>query len=221
MEQRPWGRLPRLLVLVTLSSLSPAEIIDRVAVSVGTRVITTSDIEREIRVSSLQNRAKPEFTPDVRRATSDRLIEQTLVRIELESSSYRSPDPAEVEPVLAQFKKEHFKNEEEYQAALKEYGLTEQAVKDALLWQGSLLLFVAERFRPAIQVDEQEIQQYFEKEVAPAARAARPGQEPSLEEYRDQIEETITGKRVDQEMDKWLMDAKRRTLIFVHPEAFQ
>ena len=47
------GRL--LLLALTLTALSRAEIIDRVAATAGDRVITTSDILRESRLSAFLN----------------------------------------------------------------------------------------------------------------------------------------------------------------------
>ena len=53
------------------------------------------------------------------------------------------------------------------------------------------------------------------RSVSPAARAAHPGQPVALEDFRDQIETTLTGQRVDQEMDTWLKEARRHTEIVV------
>ena len=57
--------------------------------------------------------------------------------------------------------------------------------------------------------------------VAPAARAAHPDQTPSLNQYRDQMERTLTGQREDQQLDDWLKDARKRTAIVYHPEALE
>ena len=188
------------------------EIVDRVAIAVGNRVITTSDIERDIRVTSFLNGARIDLSPNAKRESADRLTDQLLIRQEFDNSGYEMPDPKEVDPMLEELKKTRFSGSVDLQAGLKQYGLTEQQLRDALLWQRAFLLFVDERFRPAIQVDEKEIAEYFAKQVAPKARDARPGQEPTLDEFRSQIEEAIAGKRVDEELSKWL-EGKRRTRI--------
>jgi hypothetical protein len=84
-----------------------------------------------------------------------------------------------------------------------------------------LLRFIEVRFRPAVQVSDQEIQDYFDKVVAPAARAAHPGEPVVLDDYRDQIEETLAGKRVDQESDTWLKEARKRNEIVIHEDALR
>ena len=197
-----------------------AEIIDRIAVSVGDRVITVSDIEREIRVNSFLNGVRPDLSRASKHATADRMVEQKLIQRELETSRYPQPDPAEIDPALAEFKARQFADDGAYTRALVEYGITEQDVRAELLWQRTLLRFIGIRFRPGVQVSDEDIQKYFKETVEPAARAAHPGEPVTLEDYRNQIEENLTGDRADQEMDRWLSEVRKRTEIVYHEEAF-
>lgn len=196
-------------------------VIDQIAVSVGDRVITTSGIDREIRVNAFLNGSKPDFSPAGKRATAERMVEQQLIRRELENSRYPVPSAAEVEPVLAGFIKAHYRDHAEFERGLAEHGITEQDVKEELLWQRTLLLFIEVRFRPGIQVTDQDVQEYFEKTVKPAAQAAHPNAPVSLDDFRSQIEQTLTGQRVDQQVDNWLKAASHGTQIVYHDEAFQ
>ena len=198
-----------------------AEIIDRVAVSIGNSVITSSDIDREIRVTAFQNRVQADFSPANRRATAQRLVEQKLIRRELELSHYPLPDASAAVPMLEEFKSNYFRTDQEYSAALGRYGITEQDLKDALLWQLTLVQFIDVRFRPAVAVTDQQIQDYFEKVVKPAAQAAHPSAPVLLEDYRDQVEDTLAGQQADREMDMWLKQAEKRSEIVFHEEAFQ
>jgi hypothetical protein len=194
--------------------MARAEIIDRVAVSVGSSVITTSDLDTEIRVTAALNGVEPDFSSTNRRATANRLVEQKLIRRELELSKYMLPDASAAEPLFEQFRKTHAE-------PLATYGVTEQQVRNALLWQLTLLRFIEVRFRPGVQVSDQDISEYFDKVVKPAAQAAHPDRPVSLEDYRDQIEEMLTGQRTDQEVDNWLKDARKRTEIMFHEEVFE
>ncbi len=209
----PW------IAILTLAA--SATIIDRIAVSVGPRVIAASDIDREIRVTAFLNGAKPDFSPAARRVAADRLVEQTLIRLEVENSRYPAPTTADVQPALDQFKKQRFPDDAAYQKALADYGVTEQDVLKELAWQRTLLSYIEVRFRPAVQVSEQEIEDYFHKTVKPAAEAAHPGQVATIEEYRTQIEDTLAGKKEDDELNRWIAQAKQRTGIVYHDEAFQ
>ncbi len=213
--------LRQLLVICVLLLALRAEIIDRIAVSVGTRVIAVSDLDREIRVTSFLNGVTPDFSTAAKHATAQRLIEQKLIQRELETSRYPVPDASEVDPILADFKAEHFTDEDSYRNALKDRGITEQQVRDELLWQRTLLRFIEVRFRPAVQVSDQEIQNYFEQVVEPAARVAHPGQAVTLDDYRQEIEATLSGQRVDKEVDTWLQEARKRNEIVVHEDALK
>ncbi|PWU07478.1 MAG: hypothetical protein C5B51_09975 [Terriglobia bacterium] len=175
----------------------------------GSNVITVFDLDREIRLTAFLNNAKPDLSPANKRATAERLVEQQLIRREIALGQYPVPEPSAVGPLPANLPR------------IAEYGLTEQEVKDALLWQLTLLRFVEVRFRPGIQVSDQKIRDYFEKVVEPAARAARPGTDITIEDYREQIEATLTGQRSDRELNTWMNDARKRTDIIYHDEVFQ
>ena len=197
-----------------------AEIIDRIAVSVASSVITTSEVDRAIRVTAFQNRVDLDFRPASRRETAERLVDQKLIRREMELSRYPQPDPSEASPLFAQVRS-RYQSDAEFQKALKDYGVTEQELRDAFLWELTLLRFIEVRFRPAIQVGNQELENYFERVVKPAAQASQPGQAVSLDDYRSRIEEKLAGERADQELDHWLKEARKHTDIEVHQEAFE
>lgn len=206
---------------VATAAVATAAIIDRVAVSVGNRAIAESEVLGEIRVVAFLNGATPDLGAVDKRATAERMVEQKLIRAELEASRYPLPTPGEVAPVLEKFKREHFPSAEEYLRQLRAAGLTEQDLKDELLWERTLLRFIEIRFRPAVQVSDEDIQGYFATVVEPAAKKAHPDQPVSLKDFRDQIDQTLTGQREDKEMDAWLNEARRRTEIVFHTEVFQ
>jgi hypothetical protein len=197
------------------------EIIDRIAASVGNRVITASDLDRQLRVAAFQDGVKADFSPERKRAAAEAMIEQKLIQTELANSRYPLPDPAELAPAIEQFKKAHFKDDQQYRAALAEYGIAEEDFKELLLWQRTLLLFIQVRFETGVQLGAGEVEGYFTNTVKPAAEAAHPGQPVSLEDFRDQIERKLTGERADQAMDIWLRDVRRRNNVVVHEEVLR
>jgi hypothetical protein len=213
--------LRTLSALAALVLLSRAEIIDRIAVSVGTSVVTTSDLDREIRVTAFLNGVMPDFSPANKRGTAERMVEQTLVRRELETSRYPGPEPSAAEKELNEFRTRHYPTAGEFARALQQDGITEKQVLDELLWQLTLLRFIQVRFQPGIQVTDEDIQNYFEQTVKPAAQAANPDQTVTLDAYRRRIERTLSGQRADKELDNWLKETRQRTDIVYHEEAFQ
>jgi hypothetical protein len=197
-----------------------SEIIDRIAVSVGNQVITQSEIRREIRLTAFLNRQPAVFTAEARRRAADRLVEQKLVRKELEWSRFPLPAEDSIEP---QWKAlvERAGGEEALQKELDSYRLTEEDLKEHLLWQQTLLSFIDERFRPGIQVTDADIREYFRETILPLEKVAHPGMQARLEDYRDQIEKVIMGQRIDQELNDWLTEARKRTKVEYREEAFQ
>lgn len=210
-----------LIGALALAMAARGEIIDRIAASVGNRVITASDLDRQIRVAAFQDGVKPDFSPPRKRATAEAMIEQKLIRTELANSRYPLPDPADIAPAIEQFKKAQFKDGQQYRAALAEYGITEEDFKELLLWQRTLLLFIQVRFETGVQLGAQDVEEYFTKTVKPAAAAAHPGQPVLLEDYRGQIERKLIGERANQQMDIWLRDVRRRTNVVLHEEVLR
>jgi peptidyl-prolyl cis-trans isomerase SurA len=215
------GSIAAIVAALACGPVMRGDIIDRIAVSVGNQVITQSELDREMRVTAFLDRVKPDFSPAARRATAERMVEQKLIRRELETSRYPPPAASEVQPILDKFKKENFADDAAFQSALASYGITEKDVIDELLWQRTLLQFIDVRFRPGVQVSEPQIKDYFDRVVEPAARAAHPGEAVSLEDYRDEIDKKLAGERVDRETDIWLKQARQRTEVVYHEEVFQ
>jgi hypothetical protein len=221
-----WGRRLRLLsnltpaLILLLTFLAPAEILDRIAVSVGSRVITESDIDREIRITAFQNNAKPDFSPANKRQTAERMIDQTLIRNELEASRYLLPSDAEADAALQEEKK-RFADDNAFRAALVQYGITEDDLKNRLLWQLTLVRFIDVRFRPGVQISDDDIRNYFNDHLRPLLLEQHPRQAPSLDDYRSTVEQTLIEQGANEQVEQWLKEARRRTRIQYHDEVFQ
>ncbi|HZT34039.1 MAG TPA: hypothetical protein VFA33_29375 [Bryobacteraceae bacterium] len=197
-------------------------IIDRVAVSVGTSVITVSQIDLAIRVTAFLNGEPPDFSPASRRQTAGRLLDQLLVRNELQLARYPSSPEDVAARLFERFRRDRFAgNDANYRAALARAGLTETEIKAQFLWQITFLRFVDARFRPGVQISDQEIQNYFDHTVVPAQEKAHPGQKISIDDYRDRIERVLIQQRVDQQLDGWLKEARSRAEVRFHEEAFR
>src|SRR5687768_10277501 len=139
-----------LLPMAILLIAAQAEIIDRIAVTVDKSVVTESEIMRQIRITAFLNAQQPDFSPANKRTTADRLVEQILIRRELETTRYASDattSSAEYEEVVRKFP-----SPEAYRQALARYGITDAEIREALAWQATLLDFIETRFRPGIQI---------------------------------------------------------------------
>ena len=102
-----------------------------------------------------------------------------------------------------------YPSETEYVAALEAYGITEADLTRRLLWQFTLLRFIDYRFRPGIQIPDADVQTYYRQQVSEwEQKGIKPI--PSLEDSRDQIEEILTQKRIDQALDQWIADTRKQ-----------
>ncbi|HEY6392413.1 MAG TPA: hypothetical protein VIX89_14105 [Bryobacteraceae bacterium] len=205
---------PILLLLLSLPLHS--EIIDRISISVGNQVITKAQVDEEVRLTAFLNGGELDLSADERKKAADRLIEQTLVKRDMEFSHYPIPDAAEADPALKTLK-EHYHSDALYQQALDRYGITEEVLKRRLWWQTTLLRFIDYRFRPGILVPDKDIRDYYDQEVVKWKQQGIQ-QIPAFEDARDKIGELLTDQRIDQAIDRWLADTRKQVAVRDHDE---
>ncbi|MGD0435427.1 MAG: hypothetical protein ABSB86_03105 [Bryobacteraceae bacterium] len=209
----------RLIWLLVFSTLLPAEIIDRVAISVGNQVITEGQIDLEVRVTAFLNHESLDLSAVQRKKAADRLIEQTLIKRDMEFSHYPLPVMADADPSL-QDVKANFAGDAQYQDALQRYRITEEDLKERLLWELTVLRFIDYRFRPGIQILDSEVRAYYEQQL-PEFRQEGSKPAPELSEVRSQITELLTQQRIDESLDRWLADTRLQVAIHYHDEALR
>ena len=193
-------------LLACIACVSAASaVLDRVAVVVGNQVITESELLEELRVTEFLNGQPLDLGPTARRGAGERLVDQQLIRNDMEMGGYSEPKPAEAGPMLAKLKKERFHgNEQEYRAALEHYGITEEQLKQHLLWQLAVMRFTDVRFNASIPQQ-------------PALDGAESQTANRMQEGADPPE----GNSVDQQLEAWLKQARGDTRIQFKKEAFQ
>jgi hypothetical protein len=193
--------------LAAIAVPASAVVVDRTAITVGNRVITNSEITRRIRLTAFQNGALPDFSLASRRETAQRLIDLKLVEREMDLGHYTRTSPAAAAELLNAFTVEHFQSSPEaVRLSLAAIGLTPADLQAEFAEQADLLLFTALRFRPAVEVSDQEIEQYYRTRVQPTNPI-------SLAEARPNIERILADQRTDFELDAWLSDQRKRTSI--------
>lgn len=212
----------RFLLLAPCLLLSPgleAEIIDRIAISVGNKIIAQSQIDEEIRLTAFLNKVKLDLSAEERKKAASRLIEQTLVKREMELSRYPLPDPSESLAAL-QSLKAGYPSEAQYPQALQQYGITEEILRERLEWQMTLMHFIDFRFRPGIQVPDADMQAYYRQQLAKwEQQGTKPI--PTFDDSRESIEQILTEQRIDQAVDKWLSETRGQVPIRYLDEALQ
>ena len=191
-----------ILLLIPLLCGLPlsAVIVDRIAVTAGDRIITASEIDLRIRLTAFQNNRKPQFDLASRRIAVERLIDQKLVEREMDVGHYPRLT-GDRSRLLADYTAANYRSDAEaFRRALMNDGLTEDDLAEDLGNQADLLTFLSLRFRPAVQVNDDEVRRYM------ASKGL-------AEELRAQIEEKLVNDHADAEMDTWLRDQRNRAKI--------
>ena len=188
-----------------------ADIIDRIAITVANQVITESQVDDEIRITAFLNREKIDLSAPAKKTAAGRLIEQALIRREMELSRYPLPDAGDAAKSLAGVQA-MYPSAADFESALKSYGITVDDLTRRLLWQLTLLRFIDYRFRPGIEIPPADVQAYYHQQVSEwQQKGIKPM--PTLDESRDRIEEILTEKRIDQALDQWLEDSRKQVPI--------
>jgi peptidyl-prolyl cis-trans isomerase SurA len=213
--------LREILIAMHLGSLlTGAVVIDRVAVIVGNRVIKTSDIDRNVRVSQFMNGEPLNLSEAEKRKVADRLVVQELIWQEMKSGGYSQPTDRDVNAYLQQLVRDRFKGSEaQLRSALAKYGLTEDQLRKYLLWQLTVLRFIDQRFRPGVLVTDDDVRAYYEQHREELQKAYP--QNNSIEALDAKIREIIVGERVNQAFEEWLEQTRARTRIEYRNAAFR
>jgi peptidyl-prolyl cis-trans isomerase SurA len=199
------------ILLFLLPAVLSPEIIDRIVITVANQVITQSQIDDELRVTAFLNREKVDLSADAKKQAAGRLIEQALIRHEMDLSHYPLPELSDAGESL-QSLKAMYSSETDFQNALQASGITVDDLTRRLWWQLTLLRFIDYRFRPGIQIPAADVQAYYRQQVSEwEQKGTKPI--PTLEESRDQIEEILTQKRIDQALEQWIKDTRNQVNI--------
>jgi hypothetical protein len=189
----------RIVLLVIASTFAaPAQnVIDRVAVVVGNQVITESEVVLEARLTAFFNREPLDLGAGQRKAAAERLVDQQLIRNEMQLGGYAVPPATEGDDALRKYRQDNYSSVPAFRASLAKYELTEDEVKRHLLWQAAALRFTDQRFHLTIS-------------APPSQTADRLSQGT-----------TTTTDGVEDQMDTWLKQARAGTRIQFKKEAFQ
>ena len=185
-----------LAIAFTLAAVA-AGVIDRVAVVVGTQVITESEVLLEVRLTEFFNGQTLDLGADQRKAAAERLVDQQLIRNEMQIGGYPMPVESEGDAVLRKFRQDNYPGIPAFRAALENHGLTEDEVKRHLLWQAAAMHFTDLRFHMTM--------------AAPAT--AQADQSQSADRSVD--------TKVEDQMEVWLKEARSNTRIQFKKGAFQ
>jgi hypothetical protein len=180
--------------------------IDGIAARIEDGIITESEVQE---LGAFQRLV------DGRAKSRDEIIrelaDQWVVRQEAVATNYEQPSETEVDSAYKQLVKQ-FPSPAEFQNRLAAQGLSAAAVRRMLQQQLYLSRFLDYRFRPAVQVDEKQIQAYYDDELVPQLKK-RGEPIPPLDDVEDTIREVLVQRAIDDRSTKWLDDTRERLKI--------
>ncbi len=161
-----------LFIAVLLASPISARILDRLAITIGYQAITELDIDEELRVTALLNHQPIGRDLESRRAAADRLVQQFLIKREMEISHYPAPEAAEIDAYADEVQKE-LGGPASLSGALRKYDLDTPTLKKHLLLQLTIMRFVDFRFKPVKSVGDAQSSQRTDEALSAWLESAR------------------------------------------------
>lgn len=208
-----------LVLMLAVASGLPAVVIDRIAVVVGKHAIKSSDIERDLRLTEFLNNMPLDFSGAAKRKSAERLIDQAIIRDEIATGGYNRATDADAGRMLGEIRKQRFgSSDARLREGLARYGLSENEMREELLWQLTVLRFIDDRFRPAVNVTDEEVHGYYEQHLAALKRQyPRDNTFAALEQ---KVRSLVEGEGVNKLFDAWLDQARKDHQIEYKEEAF-
>ena len=213
-----------MLVAVLADFGIAAETIERVVAVVNGHAILLSEWDTSVRLEALvDHRPLESVTEASRRATFDRMIDQSILRGEMENSSMNRSSSADVAAKRGEVRTQYAEGKTDvgWSAVLARYGVTEPEVEAAVAAELDDLRLVDFRLRSSAQPDASQIAHYYSNEYEPAmfAKHARPA---PLADVTPQIREILVQQKLTELTGSWLQTLRTQANIQINinlPEA--
>ena len=188
-----------ILALLLMTGLAASgETIDRVVAVVNGHVILLSEWDTAARLEALlDHKALNSMTDATRHATFDRMIDQQLLRGEMENSSVKRSSPEEIAAKIQEVRKQYreVSTVAQWESLLERYGVSEKEVEAAMADELDGLRLLDFRLRSSAQPDAAQIERYYHTVYEPAmlAKRARPA---ALPDVTSQIREILLQQKL-------------------------
>jgi hypothetical protein len=211
----------RCLCLLFCLLLAPAhgEIIDRLAIAVGNQVITELQLDEELRVTAMLNRKPVVRDLEQRRAAADRLVEQLLIKLEMQLSRYELPDNADVDKYYSDIEEANG-GAADLEKTLRNFNLTPDVLRRHLELQLTEMKFIELRFRPDVTVSDADIEAAYQRQVT-AWKQTHSGRPPTLEVSREPLRAMLEEEHTDAALNAWLAESRKRVALVYLDKSLQ
>lgn len=199
------------LMLCAFVALTPQQrMADRIVAVVNGEPILLSELRL-----SLPARLGDEELPRLMRTNLEAQIDQTLILQEVRRLRILGVEQADIDAALGELRG-LYADAQAFGAALDEQGLTEQSLRRLLHRRLLVLQFVNSRFRRNIEIDGEQLMEFYKGEWADSYRERfgdRPM--PTFEEVRRELEALLREREVNTELYAWLEQARKDSQIII------
>jgi hypothetical protein len=186
--------------------LRAQEMIDRIVARVETDIILLSNVRQLSRYQMFLD-GKAQSDEEI----LNRLIDQWIVRNEASVARFPQPSEEDVNRSIERLKRS-FSSPQEFEARQKQSGITDDEIRRFVRAQLYLSNYLDSRFRPAIQIDEKDIEDFYKTRVVPRAES-RGQTPPTLDNARDFIQEALVQRAINEQADRWLKESRTRVRV--------
>jgi hypothetical protein len=205
---RKWVTIPAMFIglLLVPDGVRAQEVIDRIVARVETDIILLSDVRQLNRYQVFLD-GKAQSDADI----LNRLIDQWIVRNEASVARFPQPSDDDVNRSIERLKRS-FSSPAEFEERQKQSGITDDEIRRFVRAQLYLSNYLDSRFRPAIQIDENAIEDFYKTRVVPRAES-RGQTPPTLDNARDFIQEALVQRAINEQADRWLKESRTRVRV--------
>lgn len=189
---------------------SAAVVIDRIVAHIEDDIITLSEV-REL--SAYQQLVDGHSESDDK--ILNELIEQWVVNNEATTTQFPPAAESEVNREVGRIQNQ-FPSQDAYAKRLVDLGLTPSDVKRMVAREIYLARYLDYKFRPAVQISDEDIAKYYRDNLVPAL-AAKGQSAPPLDQVTEQIRELLVQQGVNDRAASWFDETKSRLKIQIDP----
>ena len=189
---------------------STAVVIDRIVAHIEDDIITLSEV-REL--SAYQQLVDGHSESDDK--VLNELIEQWVVNNEATSTQFPPAAESEVNREVERIQSQ-YPSQDAYAKRLADLGLTQNDVKRMVAREIYLARYLDYKFRPAVQISDEDIAKYYRDNLVPAL-TAKGQSAPPLDQVTQQIRELLVQQGVNDRAASWFDETKSRLKIQIDP----
>jgi hypothetical protein len=197
------------LLALAATCVRSQELLDQIAARVESNIILLSEVRT---LSRYQVLADGKAESDA--AILDRLIDQWIVRSEADTARFPHPTYVEIAHGVEHLQAS-FASPEEYEGRKKQSELSDKEIRRMVAEQLYLSNYLDSRFRPAVQVDAKQVEEFYQQAVVPRAKAHNQAP-PPLDASREYIQEALVQRGINNQAEVWLKESRAR----LHVEKF-